>query len=320
MKAAVVTKLGSSPSYLDFQDPVAMEGESLVRVRAAGIHPLVKGLVRGSHYGSTTELPFVAGVDCVGTLENGQRVYTGFARKPFGTMAELVPVPTAMCLPVPDGLDDAQAAAAANPGMSGWLALTWRAQLTKGETLLILGATGVAGRMAIQMAKHLGAGRVIAAGRNPRVLETLPAIGADVVVSLEDTDRLKLAAKFRDAAGPSGIDVVVDFVWGPPAEAAIEAVTRRGLGAAKRVRYVQVGESAGSTITMPAGVLRGSALELTGTGAGTVPLSGLFEAIPHVLSLLASGVLTVDVERVPLADVEKAWPLAGDARRTVITI
>lgn len=320
MKAAVVTALGSPPSYLDFQDPAPLEGESLVRVSAAGIHPLVKALVRGSHYGTSTELPFVAGVDGVGTLENGQRVYTGFSRKPFGTMAERVPVPSALCIPIPDGLDDATAAACANPGMSGWLALTWRAQLAKGETVVVLGATGVAGKMTVQLAKHLGAGRVIAIGRNPRVLDTLTAIGADVVIALDGSDRAMLAAKLREAA-PSGIDVVVDFLWGPPAEATIEAVTRRGLTqAAKRVRYVQVGESAGATITMPAGVLRGSALELTGTGAGTVPISGLFAAIPKVLALVAGGVLTVEVDRVPLADVEKAWSSAGDGRRTVIMI
>jgi len=320
MKAAIVEKLGSAPVYADFPEPTVAPGEVLVRVLAAGIHPLVRGLASGSHYGAAGDgTPFGVGVDCVGVLDDGQRVYAGFPRKPFGTMAERVAVPRTMCVPVPDGVDDAVAAASANPGMSAWLALCWRAEVTKGQTVLVLGATGVAGQMAVQLAKHLGASRVIAAGRNPATLAKLPALGADAIVSLEG-DRASLAAKFREAAGLGGIDAIIDYVWGPPAEAAIEAITKTGFGAAKRVRFVQVGGGAGATITLPAAVLRSSALEITGTGGGTVPLSELVGAVPKVLELIARGVLTVEVERVPLSDVTRAWAIPGDGRRTVITI
>lgn len=318
MRAAVVHAWGEAPRCASFAEPEALAGEEILEVRAAGIHPLVKLLASGKHYGSGGTLPIVAGVDAVGVTPDGRRVYGGFPRSPFGTMAERVAVPRSLVVPVPDGVDDAVAAAAANPAMSAWLALVWRAELTPGQTVLVLGATGVAGRMAVQLAKHLGAGRVIAAGREPALLEQLPALGADRVVSL-DADVPTLAARLREAAGAEGIDAIVDYVWGSPAEAAIEAIARRGLAhAARRVRLVQVGESAGRTITLPAAVLRSSALEITGTGAGTVALETIVEAIPRALTLLAEGVLTLDVERVALADVEQAWPRPAKGRRIVV--
>lgn len=317
MRAAVIHAWGESPRFDTFRDPVAESGEVMVAVRAAGIHPLVRLLASGKHYGSGGPLPMVPGVDCVGVTDEGHRVYAGFPRQPFGTMAERVAVPAAMCTRVPDGVDDAVAAASANPGMSAWLALVWRAALREGETVLVLGATGVAGQMAVQLAKHLGAGRVIAAGRSAAMRERLPSLGADVVVDLAG-DASTLAARFREAAaGP--IHVVVDFLWGAPAEAAIEAVTLRGLAhAAPRVRYVQVGESAGRTITLPAAVLRSSGLEITGTGAGTVPVTEIVRAVPTVLGLIARGVLAPAVRCLPLSEVERAWTLPADGERVVL--
>src|SRR5271157_5777033 len=141
MQAAVVNSLGQAPRYQSFPDPVAQEGEVLIRVRAAGLHPVVKARASGAHYTAMGELPAVPGLDGVGTLEDGRRVYFGFARHPWGTMAERSVASPSMCIPLPDQLGDSQAAAIANPGMSAWLSLKDRAQVAQGETVLIMGAT-----------------------------------------------------------------------------------------------------------------------------------------------------------------------------------
>ncbi|HEV8449308.1 MAG TPA: zinc-binding alcohol dehydrogenase family protein, partial [Gemmatimonadaceae bacterium] len=185
MKAAVLHALGSPPHYEDFRDPQPGEKEVVVHVRAASLKNIDKAMANGSHYDAHRELPAIVGVDGVGTLDDGTRVFCGGTRPPYGMMAEQTVVSRVRCLPLPDGVDDDTAAALPNPALSSWLPLVWRAHLQPGETVLILGATGVAGKLAIQIAKHLGAGRVVAAGRNPRVLETLPALGADATIALD---------------------------------------------------------------------------------------------------------------------------------------
>src|SRR5450631_4298516 len=170
MQAAVINVLGQPPSYKQFPDPVVGEGEALIQVRAAGLHPIVKALASGSHYIGSSELPMVPGVDGVGLLEDGSRTYFGYARKPWGTMSERTVAPRSMCIPLPDGLDDTHAAAIANPGMSAWMSLKERAGLAAGETVLVLGATGVAGQLANQVARHMGAKRIIGAGRNVKAI------------------------------------------------------------------------------------------------------------------------------------------------------
>jgi NADPH2:quinone reductase len=161
-----------------------------------------------------------------------------------------------MCLPLPQRIDDVTAAGIANPAMSSWAALTSRAKFVSGESVLILGATGVAGQLAIQIAKHLGARRVIAAGRNPQTLEKLKALGADAAISL-DQDREPLVSAFRSELAESGLDVVLDYLWGQPAERVLETISQKGLRkAAVRLRFIQIGESAGKTISLPAATLR----------------------------------------------------------------
>ena len=185
MHAAVVNILGQPPQYQEFPDPVAREGEVAVKVRAAGLHPVVRAIASGAHYSAGGEVPAVAGIDGVGTLGDGKRVYFGGVRKPWGTLAERAVVASTMYIPLPDGIDDVQAAAIANPGMSAWLSLKNRAGLTAGETVLILGATGVAGQLAMQAARLLGAKRVIAAGRN---VEAIAGAGVDAVIALGQPD------------------------------------------------------------------------------------------------------------------------------------
>lgn len=318
MLAAVVHAFGQPPRLEEFPDPTPGDGEVIVQVRAAGLHPAVKALASGAHYGSADQLPKVAGVDGVGLLENGARVYFVTARPPYGTMSQRTVVPQAMCIPLPDGLDDVVAAAAVNPGQSAWLSLSWRAHLVPGETVLVHGATGAAGRLAVQIAKHLGAGWVIAAGRNRQVLDSLADLGADATVRLDQPDQ-DLSRALDDAAGDRGIQVIIDYLWGRPSERLLEASVRRGLtGSAPRVRLVEVGDSAGQTITLPGQVLRRSGLEIYGGGPGSVPLDRFVKALGQLIALLATRDFRVEVERVPLADVEEAWQVNQHGRRLVL--
>jgi NADPH2:quinone reductase len=306
MKAAVVSAFDAPPRYTAFDEPVAGEGELLVTVSAAGLHPIVKALANGTHYGSTGVLPFIPGVDGVGRLADGKRVYFGIARSPFGTFAEKTLASAAMHVALPDGLEDAIAAAMANPGMSSWVGLTMRGKFTAGESVLILGATGVAGQLAVQIAKRLGARRVVAAGRNPQALEKLKEFGADVVISLEQ-EHDALVKAFRDEIAAE-VDVVLDYLWGAPAEAVLAAISQKGLShAASRIRFVQVGSSAGGTISLAAATLRSSGLELVGSGFGSASLTQIFEAIGEFFKEAAKKPFAIDVKTVELQDVESVW-------------
>jgi len=235
-------------------------------------------------------------------------------------MAERTVVSRARCFPIPDNVNDDIAAAVVNPGLSAWGALVWRAQLAPGETVLILGATGVTGKLAIQMAKLLGAGRVIAAGRNEQVLNTLHDLGADTTIHLGNPDQ-DLTEAFVREAGDSGFDVIIDYLWGPTTEALLAAIARRDLkSASSRVRLVEVGESAGPTVSLAAAVLRSSRLEILGTGSGNAAASRetWIEAVRQLLSNVACGALRIDTERVPLDEVENAWQREQQGRRAVI--
>src|SRR6187200_1420449 len=143
MKAAVLQALGTSPHYMDFPEPTPRDHEVIVQVRASSLKNIDKMMASGGHYDSHQELPVVCGVDGVGTLEDGTRVYCGGPRAPYGMMAERTVVPRAWCMPLPAELDDLSAAALPNSALSSWLPLVWRAQLKPGENVLILGATGV---------------------------------------------------------------------------------------------------------------------------------------------------------------------------------
>ena len=317
MKAAVVSRYDAPPRYADFGEPVAGDVEVLVDVSAAGFHRIVKALASGTHYGSTGELPFVAGVDGVGRLENGARVYFGVSRKPFGTFAERAPAPSWMCLPLPDGIGDQTAAGIANPAMSSWVALTTRAKFAAGESVLILGATGTAGQLAVQIAKRLGARRVVAAGRNPQALEKLRGLGADATVSL-DQERPALVSQFRREFAEAGVDVVLDYLCGSPAESAIEAISQKGLqNTAPRIRFVQIGSSAGNAISLPAAALRSSGLELLGSGFGSASLVQILEALAEFFQAAVRQPFQFETKSAPLRDVEALWNRSEQGVRLV---
>jgi len=317
MDAAVLRALGKSPRCEQFPEPVAGEGEVIVNVHAASLKPIDRQLAAGSHYASPRNLPFVCGTDGVGRLSDGQRVFFGGARPPYGAMAQRTVVPRAFTFPVPEGVTDDIAAALPNPGVSAWLSLTYRAKLAPGENVLILGATGVTGKLAIRIARLLGAGRIVAAGRNREVLDTLHALGANATIPLDAPEK-DLVEEFAREAGQSGFQVVIDYVWGRPAEAFLAATTRKEFAAIhSETRFVQVGDGAGPTISLPAAALRSSALTIMGTG-GIPPRDLLVTALQDVMTHAASGELQVDTERVPLAEIETAWQGAQQGRRFVI--
>jgi NADPH:quinone reductase-like Zn-dependent oxidoreductase len=317
MNAAVLHTVGKPPRFETFVDPGPGEGEVIVHVRAAALKPVDKQLADGSHYASPHELPLVCGLDGVGHLDDGARVFFGGPRRPYGAMAEHTVVRRAQCFPVPDGLDDEIAAAIPNPGVSAWLSLKHRARLAPGETVLILGATGVTGKLAVQIAKILGAGRVVAAGRNEEVLNTLPELGADETIRLNRPEQ-DLIETFRSAAGKKGFDVIIDYLWGAPTEALLAAIARAEFAAAgSEIRLVEVGESAGPTITLPAAVLRSAAVSILGT-AGIPPREVLTDAFQQVMNHAAQGLLRIDSERVALKDIENAWERDTHGRRLVV--
>jgi NADPH:quinone reductase-like Zn-dependent oxidoreductase len=316
MHAAVVIDLTKAPVYQEFPEPVAGEGEVLIKVRAAGLHPIVKARASGSHYSSAGEVPAVPGLDGVGTLEDGSRVFFAASKPKWGSMAEFSVASKTMCIPLPDGIDDLQAAAIANPGMSAWLSLKERAGLAAGETVLILGATGVAGQLAIQSARILGAKRIIAAGRN---LQALAGEAVDATIGLAQPDDAVREAFLAEAS--NGIDVVIDYLWGRPTELLLEALAKRFRPTATRpTRLVEVGESAGKTIALPGAVLRSIDLTLKGSGFGAVRIDHILAAIPELFAMAAAGKMKVAVEPVPLAEVESAWARVEKGRRIVFTI
>jgi NADPH2:quinone reductase len=317
MHAAVVQSFDTPPRYTTFPDPEAREGELPVTVTAAALHPIVKALANGTHYGSTGELPFVAGVDGVGRLADGSRVYFGISRSPFGTFSEHALAANWMCIPLPNDLDDATAAGIANPAMSSWAALMGRAKFVAGESVLILGATGVAGQLAVQIAKRMGARRVIAAGRNPQSLEKLTTLGADVVISLDQRHDLLVSA-FRSEYAEAGVDVVLDYLWSEPAECVLEAISQRGLRkTGSRMRFVQIGESAGRTISLAAATLRSSGLELLGSGFGSASLDQIRVAITDFFNLAAAEPFEFSVKTAPLSEIETHWKSQEHGTRLV---
>lgn len=314
MKAAVVHSFDQPPQYAEFDDPTPKAGELMVKVIAAGLHPIVKGLASGKHYGSKGNFPFVAGIDGVGTLDDGSRVYFGATCPPYGTFAERSMTTREMCLGIPDGLDAATVAAMMNPAMSSWAALSERAHFQAGENVLIQGATGTAGRLAVQICKRRGASRIVATGRNQKALEELRAFGADAVIPLTQ-DRADLVSALRDAIAEHEIDIILDYLWGAPAEALLEAITQKGLDhAARRIRYIQIGSAAGPNITLPGAALRSSGLEILGSGFGSASMEKLFAALAAFLKEAAKKPFAMDTQPAPLSEVETLWTSKTGAR------
>lgn len=324
MKAAVVTAAGKVPVYRDFEAPFAKSGEELITVRASALSQFSKSRASGSHYSSDGDFPAVAGSDGVGITQDGRPVYFVLPVAPFGALAEICPVRANQCVELPDSLDEITAAAIANPGMSAWAALVERAHLVAGETVLVNGAAGTAGRLAVQLAKYLGAGRIIATGRNEEELEEVKNLGADIVIPFRLGMQHASGAKdFENALKQvfaSGINVVIDYLWGESAKTVMVAIAKAADDATP-VRFVHVGEaSREENIELPGAALRSSAIMLMGSGVKSVRLPVLLHAIRSVFEAIQPGGLRIATTVVPLSEVEGVWDKAAGKPRVVFSI
>jgi NADPH:quinone reductase-like Zn-dependent oxidoreductase len=309
MRAAVLREYGV-PSPGEFEDPAAGPGRALVEVLAAGVNPVDVAICAGRFYAGKPPLPCVAGREGVG-LVDGARVYFDAPIAPYGSMAERSLIDAESIYPIPDRVSDGVAVALGISGLAAWLGLTWRAELEPGEHVLVLAASGVLGQIAVQAAKLLGAGRVVAAARSREGLERCVELGADTSVRLgEDGD---LAAAFGEA-GQGRIDVVLDPLCGEPLAAAVEAAS---FGA----RLVQLGAGAAAEATISSAAIRGKMLVLMGHTNIAAPPAIKREAYARMAHAAAAGEIDVEVDALALSEVEEAWRRlgAGSHRKLVLT-
>ncbi|MDV3129429.1 zinc-binding alcohol dehydrogenase family protein [Mycobacterium sp. 21AC1] len=310
MKAAVVTEWGRTPTYTDVPDPQPRDGAEVAVVEAAALTNLTRGLVTGKHYASKEiQLPAIPGVDGVARLADGRRVYAG-ALSAHGMMAERTLVSPHGAVEIPEHVDSVTAAAIPNPGMSAWMALSHAAAVQPGDHVLVLGATGVTGSTAVQLAKTVfGAGNVVVAGRDTGRLEWLRSAGADDAITLGAED---LNARVAELHSDRPFDAVLDYLWGEPATAVLTALSSSHPAAHyHQTRFVQIGSMAGPTLNLDAGVLRSAGITLCGVGLGSVPMDVLAqartEALPKLFAMLAAGELELRTQARPLSDVEQVW-------------
>lgn len=317
MKAAIVTAVGTAPVFGEFRNPVAQEGFEVVTVKAAAQSHLTKGRAAGSHYSAENQYPFVPGVDGVGVTAADKRIYFVMPEAPFGAMAEQTLVDPRRIIPVPENVDDVAASALANPGMACFAALRERAHFQSGETVLINGATGAAGTVAVQVAKQLGAKKVIVTGRNAEELNDLRNFGADVVIPFDlrpdNPDGMEAFESALKDEFSRGLDVVVDYLWGTSGRTIIVAVAK-AVEDAHPVRYVEVGEASRDPVELPGAALRSSAIQLMGSGLKSVPLPQLLDAIRDTFDLAAQGKLFLPTKPVPLSTVAEHWDAPGKPR------
>jgi NADPH:quinone reductase-like Zn-dependent oxidoreductase len=310
--AAVVSSFDHPPRYESFDLPSpSTDDEVVLDVLAVGLHPRVRTGASGKHYTSTGKLPMVPGVDGVGRLPDGKLVYFVADDELTGPMATRTVVDARRCIPLPDGVDVVKIAAAMNPAMSSWVALRRRVPIKPGQSVLVLGATGNAGRMAVQVAKRLGAGRVVGAGRDLTRLALLPGLGADAAVEL-DSGLAEAAAE---------VDLVIDYLWGRPAASAIMALLTARSDRGRELNWIQIGAMAGPTIELPSVALRSANFRLQGNGQGAVSARAYLEELPSLADEINGGGIAVTARALPLADVESIWtaPEEPGVRTVLVT-
>ncbi len=321
MKAAVVAEWGETPRYTDFPDPQPRDGAVVAAVEASALTNLTRGLMSGNHYASKEiRLPAVPGVDGVARLDDGRRVYTG-AVSPYGMMAEKTLISPHGFVELPVAVDSVVAAAIPNPGISAWTSLEHGAATKPGDHILVLGATGVTGSMAVQLAKTVfDAGRVVAVGRDVARLDWLRTVGADDAIVLGgDEFEAEMAAMHAERP----FDAVLDYLWGEPAERVLAALSSSHPAAHfHATRFIQIGSMAGPTMTLPAGILRGNGIVISGVGIGSVPPEVMghvrTHALPRLFDMVASGELHLRTAVRPLTEVEQAWTTAEPSGTRVV--
>jgi NADPH:quinone reductase-like Zn-dependent oxidoreductase len=305
MHAAVVTSFDEPPHYLDFDVPQPGGGhQRLATVQAVGLHPRVRTDASGRHYSSSGVLPMIPGIDGVARLDDGTLVYFVADDDVPGPMAEKTIVDLRRSVELPEGADVLRIAAAMNPAMSSWVALRRRVPIEPGHSVLVLGATGNAGAMAIQVAKRLGAGRVVGAGRDATRLTTLRDFGADAVVQLTDDAQATASALGETAAD---VDIVIDYLWGEPTQRAITALLMARSDRGQALNWIQIGAMAGPTIELPSVALRSANLRIQGNGQGAVSARVYLAELPSLIEEINAGTFSITPRAKPLREVEAAW-------------
>ena len=316
--AAVIKAAGQTPVYelIDLLSPTADQVQ--VQVIAAGVHKVVRSIAGGRHYVKPKILPFVPGIDGVGTLSNGRKVYFVTMTPPNGSMSEYVNVDPKMTIPLPESADPIIFAAIMNAGLASWMVLRERARIKSGETVLILGVTGSSGQLAATSAHLLGAKLVIGVGRNTSVLDQLLASGQiNTSIPLVDDEAQFQQAIEKEAAD---VDIVIDYLWGRPTEIAMTGIQASRKDSTQRLRWIEVGQMAGATIQCSAALLRSKNIEITGSGLGPVPMKEMFKNLEEMVPMVVEGKLTTSVLTIPLKDVEKKWVETADAKERVVLV
>lgn len=316
--AAVVQALGQVPRYELIDLPPPTTNQVQVQVLAAGIHRVVRSIASGQHYIKPKIMPFVPGVDGVGTLPNGQKVYFVALTPPNGTITERINVASDMTIPLPDAADPTVFAGIMNAGLGSWMALHERARIQPGESVLILGVTGSSGQMAAASAYLLGAKRVIGVGRNTSILDQLLTDGKiNASIALSDDHAQVQQAIEKEAAD---VDIVLDYLWGRPTEIAMAAIQSARKDPGQRLRWVEIGQIAGATIQCSAALLRSKNIEIIGSGIGPVSTQDMLKSLAHMVPLVMDGKLTTSVMTIPLKGIEKKWEETATAQERVVVV
>ncbi|GAB2590863.1 quinone oxidoreductase family protein [Spirosoma areae] len=318
MKAAVLTQLGTSPFYEDVESPVPQDGDQLlINIKAASLKNIDRLRAGGKHPASHKDLPAIVGIDGVGTIEDGTRVY---AQGLTGMMAQKGLIAKNRYTVLPDKLDYSTAAALPNAVIGSTMALLFRGKMEPGMTILINGATSVTGQVAVQVARHYGAANILVTGRNSAVLDSLKALGANTVIPLEQADD-QISKQIKESHAKTPIDLVMDYLWGNPMELVLRALQSGGSHA---VRVVTVGDAAGSGISLPSILLRSAAIELVGSGLGSLSQQELkkfdTEVLPEMFQLAADGKLRIDTENQPLEHIHQVWNQEGKAGKRIVIV
>jgi NADPH:quinone reductase-like Zn-dependent oxidoreductase len=310
MRAAILRAHGGVPELDEFDDPQPADGAEVLEVEAAAMNPIDVRIASGQFALDRHEPPYVAGKEGIGRRADGALLYFDRSRDPYGAFAERTLVDAGGCYPVPDRLDPALAVCLGVSGLAAWMGLEWRGRLAYGERVLVLGASGVVGQIAVQAAKLLGAGRVVAAGRDEAALQWARSHGADAIVRLGHDD---LVAAFRDASGGDGFDLVLDPLWGEPAKAAIGALVPYG-------RHVQIGQSASAEATLSSVSIRSRPVDLLGYTNYMALEENKAAAYARMARHALAGEIRVQIERLGLEDVPEAWSRQGSSPHCKLVI
>jgi NADPH:quinone reductase len=306
VRAAILSAYQAPPELGERAEPPAGEGKALIELRAAALNPADLAIASGSFPAGSPPLPYVPGIEGVGTVVQsrrfapGTRVWAsgrGLGVGADGTFAERFAAADEVLVEVPAGAEDLLAAALGQVGLAAFMPLSWLAPVRPGESVLVLGATGNVGSVAVQVAKALGAGRVVGVGRDQARLDEASELGADAVVALGGDD---FPARLVAAVEGSAPTLILDALWGPPLEAAAVAA---GPGA----RIVHLGQSAGPIASLASGLVRGKQLQILGYSNFAVPLDVLAQGYKDVVGHALAGRIRLNAEAVPLARIGEAW-------------